>query len=359
MKNKEKKISITETHLGLFDDKPLYSFLLKNGNIEIEITNLGCIILSISAPDKNGNKKNIVVGFKTPEEYKDNKYYFGCVVGRYANRIAKGTFMINGQVYHLKLNDGVNNLHGGEDGFQKKVWEVKNIIDDETQAGIEFEYISKDGEEGFPGNLSTNVTYLLNDKNELMIQYKAVTDKATQVSLTNHSYFNLTGFDNSTIYDHQLQINAGEYTEKNSDNQPTGTILKVDDSVFDFRSPKKIGANIFDEVLKDDKGYDHNFVLKYNNSDELLHAATLSDEETGRELKVFTAAPGLQVYTANFFDGSVTGSQNKNYNQHCCVALETQAFPDSPNHSNFPNTILYPGEEYNSTTIYSFGLIIK
>jgi len=357
LKNKEKKISVTETYHGLLHDKPLYSFLLKNETIEIVITNFGCIVLSVNTPDKNGNNKNILAGFKTPDEYKYNKYYFGCVIGRYANRIAKGTFMINGQTYHLKLNDGVNSLHGGEEGFHNKVWEVKNIINGETQVGIEFEYISKDGEEDFPGNLLIKVTYLLNDKNELIIQYKAVTDKATPVSLTNHSYFNLTGFENNNIHDHLLQINAGEYTEKNANNQPTGDILKVNDSVFDFRLPQKIGANIFKEELKIDKGYDHNFVLKHHHSDELLHAATLSDEVTGRELKVFTTAPGLQVYTANFFDGSVTGRQNKIYNQHCCVALETQAFPDSPNHSNFPNTILNPGEEYHSTTIYSFGLI--
>ncbi len=333
------------------------SFLLKNDAIEIEISNLGCIILSVKTPGKNGVLQNIVAGFKTINEYKNNKDFFGCVVGRYANRIANGTFTIDDKTYHLKLNDSENNLHGGEFGFDKKVWKLINIISNETQCGIEFEYLSKDGEEGFPGNLLITVTYILNDKNELVIQYKASTDKATPISLTNHSYFNLTGFENDSINDHSLQIFADEYTEKNKNNQPTGKFIKVDDTVFDFRSAKKIGAAINDELLKIDRGYDHNFVLKHDNSDTIIHAAQLSYDESGRTLDVFTTAPGIQLYTANFFDGSITGSQNKVYKQHSAVALETQAFPDSPNHPNFPNTILHPGEIYNSTTVYAFGLI--
>jgi aldose 1-epimerase len=332
-------------------------FLLKNNAIEIEVTNLGCIILSVKTPGKNGDIKNIVAGFKTIDEYKNNKYFFGCVVGRYANRIANGKFKINDKTYQLKLNDGVNNLHGGEVGFDKKIWNIERIINNETQSGVEFSYISKDGEEGFPGNLKASVTYTLNDKNELTIHYKAVTDKTTPVSLTNHSYFNLTGFENNSIFNHSLKIYSDEYTEKNENNQPTGKFIKVDNSVFDFRSAKKIGTNINDDVLKNDKGYDHNFVLNHDNSKEIIHAAILSDDETGRTLNVFTTAPGIQLYTANFWDGSIIGAQNKIYEQHSAVALETQSFPDSPNHSNFPNAILYPGEKYDSTTIYSFGLL--
>ncbi len=350
-------LSVTEKYHGLFDGKKLYSFTLKNDAIEIDITNLGCIILSVKTPDKTGKVKNIVAGFKTIEAYKNNKDFFGCIVGRYANRIANGTFKIGDKTYHLKLNDGVNNLHGGKIGFDKKVWDVKNIIRTVTQAGIELEYFSKDNEEGFPGNLKASVTYLLNDKNELIVQYKATTDKATPISLTNHSYFNLSGFENNSIYNHELKINAEEYTEKNKNNQPTGKFVSVDNTIFDFRSPKKIGTNINDDELKNDKGYDHNFVLKHNHSKEIIHSAQLSDNESGRTLNVFTTAPGIQLYTANFWDDSIIGSQNKTYKQHSAVALETQSFPDSPNHLNFPNTILYPAEEFHSTTIYAFGLI--
>ncbi len=350
------KISVEELPLQSSNSQ-IKSFLLKNDAIEIEVTNLGCIILSIKTPGKNGDIKNIVAGFKTIDDYKNNKDFFGCVVGRYANRIANGMFTIDDKRYQIKLNDGVNNLHGGEVGFDKKVWGVKNIINNETQSGVEFAYLSEDGEEGFPGNLKVSVTYLLNDKNELIIHYKASTDKATPVNLTNHSYFNLSGFEIDSINDHSLQIFAGEYTEKNEHNQPTGKFIKIDDTIFDFSPAKKIGADINDAVLKNDKGYDHNFVLKHYNSNELVHAATLSDAESGRTVNVFTTAPGIQIYTANFFDGSITGSQNKVYKQHSAVALETQSFPDSPNHFNFPDTILYPGEIYNSTTVYAFGLI--
>lgn len=356
MSNTLQKISVEALRLQSSDSR-IKSFLLKNGAIEIRITNLGCIILSVKTPDKTGALQDIVAGFKTISEYKNNKDFFGCVVGRYTNRIAYGTFEIDGKTYYLKLNDGVNNLHGGEYGFDKQIWEVNNTISNETEAGIEFSYLSKDGEEGFPGNLKISVTYLLNNKNELTIQYRATTDKSTPVSLTNHSYFNLTGFENGSVNDHALQIFADSFTEKNKDNQPTGKLINVDNTVFDFRSPKKIGVDITDDALKADKGYDHNFVLKHHNSDAIVHAAQLSDEESGRTVNVFTTAPGMQLYTANFFDGSVTGSQNKVYKQHSAVALETQAFPDSPNHPNFPNTILYPGEIYSSTTVYAFGLI--
>ena len=325
--------------------------------VEISITNLGCIILSVDMPDKKGKAKNIVAGFKTIREYKNNKDFFGCVVGRYANRIANGCFKIDEKIYRLPLNDGINNLHGGNIGFDKKVWNLQQIISNENEAGIELSYLSKDGEEGFPGNLEVSVTYLLNHRNELVIHYKAVTDKATPVSLTNHSYFNLTGFENSSVLNHSLTIYSDEYTEKNENNQPTGKFINTADTVFDFRSAKKLGTDINDEVLKNDRGYDHNFILKHDHSEELVHAATLSDNETRRKIDVFTTAPGIQVYTANFWDGSVNGSQNIIYNKHSGIALETQLFPDSPNHTNFPTAILHPGEKYNSTTIYTFGFI--
>ena len=323
--------------------------------IEISITNLGYIILSVNTPDKNGKTKNIVAGFKTIPEYKNNKDFFGCVVGRYANRIANGCFKIGKKTYQLQLNDGNNNLHGGVVGFDKKAWNLQQIISNENQAGVEFSYLSKDGEEGFPGNLEVSVTYLLNQKNELVVHYRAVTDKATPVSLTNHSYFNLTGFENNSVLNHSLIIYSDKYTEKNEHNQPTGKFINVADTVFDFRSAKKVGTAINDAVLKNDRGYDHNFILKHNHSEELVHAATLLDNETGRKMDAFTTAPGIQVYTANFWNGSVNGSQNVIYNKHSAIALETQLFPDSPNHAHFPTAILHPREAYNSTTVYAFG----
>ena len=347
---------ITQQYQGLFDDKELYVFNLVNGAVEVAVTNLGCIVLSVYTPDRNGVRKNIVASFKTIDEYRNNKEFFGCVVGRYTNRIANGRFTVDDITYQLELNDGVNNLHGGREGFDKKIWNVKRIIDHETECGVEFSYFSKDGEEGFPGNLKVSVTYLLNTKNELTIHYKATTDKATPVSLTNHSYFNLTGFENESVLSHSLHIYSSEYTEKNTQNQPTGNFIKVDNTVFDFRCSKKIGTDMNDVALKMDRGYDHNFVLKHNHSVELVQAATLADDETGRAIDIFTTAPGIQLYTANFWDGSITGLQDKIYRKHSAVALETQSFPDSPNHPHFPDTILKPGEEYQSITIYAFRL---
>ena len=356
MQTTKNAVSVTRHHT-LLDSKNLYVFTLQNNSVEIKITNFGCIILSIRTPDKNGIIKNIVAGFNTIEEYKYNPDYFGCVVGRYANRIANGIFTIDDKTYHLSLNDGVNSLHGGIPGFDKKVWDIQEVISCETEAGIVFSYISKDGENGFPGNLSVSVSYILNQKSELIICYKATTNKATPVSLTNHSYFNLTGFENDSVLNHSLTVFSGEYTEKNEHNQPTGKFINVANTVFDFRYAKKIGKEINDASLQNDRGYDHNFVLKRTHSDALVCAAHLCDDETGRELSVFTTAPGIQVYTANFFDGSANGAQHINYKKHSAVALETQSFPDSPNHSHFPNTIIRPGEEYNSTTKYAFGII--
>ena len=356
MQTTKNAVTVTRHHT-LLDGKNLYVFTLQNNSVEIKITNFGCIILSIRTPDKNGIIKNIVAGFKTIGEYKNNSEYFGCVIGRYANRIANGTFTIDDKIYHLPLNDGVNSLHGGVVGFDKKIWNVQEIISNEIEAGVVFSYRSKDGEESFPGTLTVSVSYVLHQTNELVIQYKAVTDKATPVNLTNHSYFNLTGFKSNSVLNHWLTVYSNAYTEKNEYNQPTGKIINVANSAFDFRAAKKIGTDISNDTLKNDSGYDHNFIVKHSHSDLLVRAATLCDEETGRQLDVFTTAPGIQIYTANFFDGSICGAQNTNYKKHSAIALETQSFPDSPNHPHFPNTILRPGEEYNSTTKYAFGII--
>lgn len=334
-------------------DNDIRLVTLKNDTITITLTNLGCTIISIFTPDKMGNSKNIVAGFAHLNDYENNDHYFGCIVGRYANRIAGGSFSIEDTSYSLSLNDGVNHLHGGFAGFHKKIWEISSVIENESETGVVFEYFSKDGEEGYPGNLAVKVKYVLNDKNQLSIEYRATTDQATPVNLTNHSYFNLTGFENDSILDHELFINAGYYTPKNNNNIPDGNIDSVEGTALDFSVTKKIGADI--DQLVTDKGYDHNYVLDKLYADEMVLAATLSESVTGRTLRVFTDKPGVQLYTGNLWDGSVIGSQGVPYKMHGGLALETQYFADSPNKPNFPNAILKPGVVYESTTVYEFG----
>ena len=323
-------------------------FNLSNGDIDVVLCNYGCTIVSISVPDKDGQKKNVVAGFSSTEEYKNNPHYLGCTVGRFANRIAFGKFKIDDKVYQLECNNGLNHLHGGIDAFHKQIWEAEKISN-----GLEFHYLSKDGEEGYPGNLNVTVKYSFADGDKLVIDYAAATDKPTIISLTNHSYFNLTGFESPTICNHFLKIYAGHYTVKNGNNVSSGEIESVSNTPYDFTKLKLIGKHI--DLLAADMGYDINYVLD-NKSPVPALAAELYEPESGRLLKIFTDQPGLQLYTANWWDGSFFGQQNKPYNQHGAVALETQAFPDSPNHSNFPNTITRPGDVYRSQTIYQFSL---
>ncbi|MEO7486001.1 MAG: aldose epimerase family protein [Ferruginibacter sp.] len=330
----------------------VFSFLVSNDSLEVTFTNYGCTIISILAPDKNGDKKNIVSGFNRPEDYLHPHPYFGCVVGRYANRIAFGKFKLNGKEYQLPVNNGLNHLHGGIAGFNKKVWAVKQLISNEDAAGVAFAYTSDDMEEGYPGAMDVTVTYLLNRNNELILQYEATCDQPTIGNLTNHTYFNLSGFGEATIYEHLLKINAACYTKKNEHNVPSGEICRVENTSFDFKEYKKVGENIKELVV--DKGYDHNFVLQHA-SNEVSLAATLYEPVSGRLLQVLTNQPGMQVYTANWWDGSITGAQGVPYVQHGAIALETQNFPDAPNHPNFPTAILSPGEFYNRTTIYRMG----
>lgn len=351
---KSNSLSLRYEQAAQLRDKDVYRIFLTNGEVEIILTNLGCSILAINAPDKNGDCKNIVAGFPNLEDYLVNRDYLGCVVGRYANRIASGRFMLDGKPILLPQNDGVNHLHGGAEGFHKKIWDVQRVINNEECVGVVFSYLSKDGEEGYPGNLELTVSYSLNKDNQLCIEYSAETDKPTPVSLTNHSYFNLTGFDVPVIDDHLLQVNATAYTEKNEQNVPTGSVLSVEGTALDFRKPKKIGSGI--DSFPIDMGYDHNFVLEAHSIDEVVFAAKLSEPVSGRSLSVFTSAPGIQVYTANYWDSSIKGVQGQLYDKHGAVALETQAFPDSPNQSSFPNTILHPGEKYSSKTIYAFDV---
>ncbi|MFC2090054.1 aldose epimerase family protein [Bacteroidota bacterium] len=326
----------------------IFLFTLKSKtDITVKIINYGGIVTEITTPDKDGSIGNIVLGFDNLDQYLGEHPFFGALVGRYANRIAKGEFEIEGVTYKLVKNNGVNALHGGMVGFDKVRWEYETAINDGTPSLI-LSYASKDMEEGYPGNLDVKVVYELYD-NDLQITYHAITDKATPVNLTNHSYFNLAG--SGTILDHQLKIKASHYTPVDAGLIPTGEIAPVNATPFDFMDSKIIGL----EIAKTDGGYDHNFVID-RKGDDLEWIATLSDEKTGRTLEVLTTEPGVQFYSGNFLDGSIT-SGSKTYVKHYGLCLETQHFPDSPNQPHFPNTILQPSEMYHSITVYRFGTL--
>lgn len=351
--NNQDPLSLKSELYGILNNKEVYKIKLQNAGVNMIITNLGCSIMAIYTPDRNGFQQNIVAGFENVKDYEENPEYFGCVLGRYANRIANGKFVLNESVINLSVNDGVNHLHGGFIGFSKKIWDILSINKSVDEVSVVFGYLSKDGEEGYQGNLNVKVKYTLNAVNQLRIDYTATTDIATPVNLSNHSYFNLTGFDAPTINSHVLHVNAMSYTEKNASNIPTGNILPVAGTPLDFTYPKEIGEDI-NTILRDN-GFDHNFILKNNRDEKLVYAASLKEPVSGRILKVYTDQPAIQLYTANFWNGTLYGMHGKYYQQHGGVALETQAFPDSPNQPAFPNTILHPGERYLTTTIYEFG----
>lgn len=352
MKTEKKyNVSVDVEHFPIQGYPDFIQYRLSNGNMEVVISNYGCTVVSVTVPDRDGNMENVVAGFSNPIDYFTDHPYFGCVIGRYANRIAFGKFELMGREYSLPVNNGLNHLHGGVDGFNRKFWEVRDVINDGGNITVSFVYVSSDGEEGYPGNLNVTVTYQLTIDNQLIIRYNAATDQPTIVNLTNHSYFNLTGFKNPKVYDHLLKINSSCYTEKNSNNIPTGNLLPVNDSPFDFSNFKPIGQDI--HLLTEDKGYDINFALNEHSKEASL-AAELYEPDAGRLIKVFTNKPGLQVYTANWWDGTIPGSHSTTYQQHGSVALETQSFPDAPNHPNFPGTVLLPGEVYETETRYQF-----
>lgn len=347
---KELNSSITQQEWGNADGKNVSLFTLKNSNdVVVTISSYGGIITSWLAPDREGSKANIVLGFNTLDKYVSGHPFFGALVGRYGNRIAKGKFTIDGEQYTLATNDGANHLHGGKKGFDKMVWDA--VIDSSSSPSkLKLSYLSKDGEEGYPGNLSISVTYTLTDNNELVIDYEAETDKATPCNLTNHSYFNLTGDYSKSILDHSLTINADRYTPVDDGLIPTGELKAVKGTPFDFTTAHKIGERI-DQVPG---GYDHNFVLN-KTDDALTLAAVLYDSASGRKIETYTKEPGVQFYTGNFLDGSVnSGGVPINKNSGMC--LETQHFPDSPNQPSFPSTILKPGEKYSTTTKYVFSV---
>lgn len=334
--------------------------LSNNKGMKAEITNYGGIVVRLIVPGRNNSFSDVVLGFNTLNEYLKDTPYFGAIVGRYANRIAYGRFTIDSKEYKLAINDTPGGipcqLHGGIKGFDKVVWKAEPSVENGIPQ-LKLHYVSKDGEENYPGNLSVTVTYSLTDNNELRIDYYAVTDKATVLNLTNHSYFNLKGEGSGDILDHEVMINAGKFTPVNRGLIPTGELKEVKDTPFDFTSSHKIGERINsdNEQLKYSNGYDQNWVLS-TEAGELKMAAAVYEPTTGRFMEVLTTQPGVQFYTGNFLDGHLKGKSGTPYKKGNAFCLETQHFPDSPNHPEFPGTMLRPGEEFKSTTIYRFSV---
>ncbi len=327
--------------------------LVNSSNCEVRITNYGGIVVSLNVPDKNGQLGDVVLGYNNLNEYMENSPFFGALIGRYGNRIAKGKFELNGQAYMFAINNGPNHLHGGIIGFDKVVWDAKEIQNDNA-VGLELSYFSKDGEEGYPGNLKVTVKYLWTNDNELKIDYASTTDKTTVVNLTNHSYFNLAG--QGDILNHEMMINADKFTPSDETQIPTGELRDVKGTPFDFTSPTKVGARINedDEQLKFGYGYDHNFVL--NNSDgSLRKIASVYELTTGRLMEVFSTEPGVQFYSGNHLNETMISKEGTPYKTRYGLCLETQHYPDSPNHPEFPSTTLEPGQKYSTTTIYKFS----
>jgi len=337
------------------DDKQTDLYVLKNHNgMEAAFTNYGGRLVSLIVPDKNGKMTNVVAGFNNVESYvKSTEPYYGATTGRYGNRIAKGKFTLDGKQYQLSVNNGVNTLHGGKKGFQYVVWNADKLND----STIQFTYLSKDGEEGFPGNVNVKVTYSLTGDNSLKCEYEATTDKTTVVNLTNHAYFNLNGEGSGTILNHIVQIYAEKYNPIDSGWIPLGPIATVKGTPFDFTKPTTIGARINDDnqQLKNGQGYDHNFVLNGTKVDGLNHAATVTGDKSGIVMNVYTQEPGLQFYSGNFMAGKNTFSNGSKDDYRTAFAMETQHFPDSPNEPSYPSTVLKSGQLYKTYSLYNFS----
>jgi aldose 1-epimerase len=329
---------------------PVDLYSLADGKIEVGVITYGGIVVSLLVPDRNGKLDDVVLGCDSVEKYVTQTAHFGGIIGRYANRIAHGSFQLDGQTYSIPKNNGDNALHGGIRGFDKVVWAAKQIKD-----GIELTYVSKDGEEGFPGTLTTTVRYTVSG-GALRIEYSATTDKDTVLNLTNHSYFNLAGQGKGDVLGHILKIDASRITPVDANLIPTGELLPVEGTPFDFRTPHVIGARIDadDAQLRLGHGYDHTFVLDHP-AGQLAEAAEVYEPTTGRILRVSTTEPGVQLYTGNFLDGSITGKEGRVYKQRFAFCLETQHFPDSPNHPSFPSTELKPGQTFHSVTVLEFS----
>jgi len=337
------------------DGQQVRLYTLRNVNgLSAEIMTYGAIVVTLKTPDRKGKMDDIVLGYDNLADYVKNSPYFGAIVGRYGNRIGQGKFTLDGVEYKLAVNNGENHLHGGLKGFDKVVWSDEPVWK-ANAVGVKLSYVSKDGEEGYPGNLNATVTYLLTNANELRIEYQATTDKATPVNLTHHGYFNLTGAQRD-ILDHALALNADKFTPVDKGLIPTGELVAVKGTPMDFTRPTPIGARIGNEFeqLKFGGGYDHNWVLNKGGRG-MITAARLYEPTTGRLMEVRTTEPGIQFYSGNFLDGTITGKGVVVYKHRWGLCLETQHYPDSPNKPNFPSTILRPGEKYETTTIYRFS----
>ncbi len=337
------------------DGKDVALYTLESGKgVYMQVTNYGGRVITLFTPDKNGKYEDIVLGFENIQRYVDNagERFLGPVVGRYANRIAKGQFTLDSVTYQLPINNNGQTLHGGLKGLDRVVWTVDNV----TKNEIKMSYVSPDGEEGFPGTVTFNMTYTLTPENEFKITYDATTDKPTVINLSHHGLFNLKGEGNGTILDHVLTLNASGITPVDSVLIPTGEILPVENTPFDFRNPTVIGdrINVEDPQLKNGAGYDHNWVVDKKTPDQTELIATLYEPVCGRVMEVYSDQPGIQFYSGNFFNGKTVGKYGKMQNYREALALETQKFPDSPNHPNFPSTRLNPGETYTQTCIYKF-----
>lgn len=332
----------------------LFTLTNKNG-VEVRAMSYGAIIQAIRTPDRTGQIDDIVLGYDTAAEYVEKPSYFGAIVGRYANRIANGRFVLDGRTYQLATNNGRNHLHGGVKGFDKVNWKG-DIAADERGQSVTFSYRSADGEEGYPGTLDAFVSYTLTDANELIVDYRATTSARTVVNLSQHSFFNLAGQASRDVLDHELQIDADRYTPVDDTLIPTGELAPVADTPFDFRTPTAIGKRISVEhvQLARGRGYDHNYVLTRTGA-ALQRAARVVEPSTGRMMEISTTEPGLQFYSGNFLDGTITGKQGRVVRHRYGFCLETQHFPDSPNQPSFPSTVLEPGAEYRSTTVFRFG----
>lgn len=344
-------------HFGtLADGTKVHRWTLENGGTRMKVLSYGGVLQSLEIPDRRGRCTNVSLGFDNLEDYVKSSPYFGALIGRYGNRIGKGRFTLDGTAYQLSVNDGENSLHGGAKGFDKRVWDVEPFASG-SDVGLRLHYTSVDGEMGYPGTLRVTVTYTLTRDGDWIIDYEATTDKATVVNLTSHVYWNLAGEGSGSIEDHELQIAASRYTPTDAGLIPTGELAKVAGTPFDFRRAKPVGRDIRaghpQQILA--KGFDHNWVLDKGITARPEHVATLRDPASGRTLKIATDQPGLQFYSGNFLDGTLTGTSGRTYRQGDALCLETQHFPDSPNQPAFPSTVLRPGETYRTRTIHRFS----
>ncbi|WP_415941024.1 aldose epimerase family protein [Streptomyces sp. 067-1] len=339
----------------LADGTKVYRWSLENGGTRMKVLSYGGVVQSLEVPDRRGRYANVSLGFDNLDDYVARSPHFGALIGRYGNRIAKGRFTLDGTTYQLSVNDGENSLHGGALGFDYRVWDVEPFTRG-SDTGLVLHYVSVDGEMGYPGTLRAKVTYTLTRRGDWRVDYEATTDRATVVNLTSHVYWNLAGEGSGTIEDHELAIAASRYTPTDAGLIPTGELARVAGTPFDFRRGKPVGRDIRDAhpQLVTAKGFDHNWVLDKGITDRPEHIATLREHASGRTLRIATDQPGLQFYSGNFLDGTLTGTGGSLYRQGDALCLETQHFPDSPNHPSFPSTVLRPGETYRTSTVHSF-----